>query len=233
MLNKTCTKCKRILPFDAFSKNKNAPDGHAWECKGCGLAYRQSVRDRLNERNRQYRAANQEKCNEYGRRRYHETQEQQKARGKTYRESHPEKAKEYYQKNRERVLANTQRWREANADSPIYRQKMKEAVQKCRKAKPDLYNSYNNIRRAKVKGNGGSYTAQEWRDLCRSFGNVCLNCRRPEPLVVDHIIPVTKGGTSNVENLQPLCKSCNSRKHNKIIDYRPRVEVEITPLGLL
>ena len=32
---KTCIKCKIEKPFEAFSKNKNSKDGHAYECKEC------------------------------------------------------------------------------------------------------------------------------------------------------------------------------------------------------
>ena len=40
---------------------------------------------------------------------------------------------------------------------------------------------------------------------------------------IDHIIPLSKGGTNFLDNLQPLCGSCNSGKNNHvIIDYRLR-----------
>lgn len=39
-------------------------------------------------------------------------------------------------------------------------------------------------------------------------------------LEVDHIIPVSKGGSCGMDNLQTLCFKCNRHKSNKIIDYR-------------
>jgi 5-methylcytosine-specific restriction endonuclease McrA len=43
---------------------------------------------------------------------------------------------------------------------------------------------------------------------------------RYDELTVDHVIPLSVGGTNWLKNLQPLCSSCNSSKHTKHIDYR-------------
>lgn len=51
-------------------------------------------------------------------------------------------------------------------------------------------------------------------------GYKCLACGETEWLVVDHIIPVINGGTSDQSNLQTLCPPCNGAKGTKTIDYR-------------
>jgi hypothetical protein len=44
----------------------------------------------------------------------------------------------------------------------------------------------------------------------------CVKCGSAKNLHYDHIIPVSKGGSNSVENVQILCQRCNLRKSNKI-----------------
>lgn len=58
----------------------------------------------------------------------------------------------------------------------------------------------------------------------RRDGFHCGNCKITKNLHLDHIKPVSVGGTSEAENLQLLCGSCNSKKGDKTVDYRQEAE---------
>ena len=46
-------------------------------------------------------------------------------------------------------------------------------------------------------------------------GFACRHCHTADNLTVDHITPLIKGGTNDLDNLQTLCRSCNSRKGDR------------------
>ena len=81
---------------------------------------------------------------------------------------------------------------------------------------------YEKRRRARKKMSDGKHTFGEWELLKRQYNNTCPSCHKTEPtikLTEDHIIPLSKGGSDNIENIQPLCVSCNSKKYTKTIIF--------------
>lgn len=75
-----------------------------------------------------------------------------------------------------------------------------------------------------------AFTKKEWEDLKKLYNYSCLMCNRQEPeitLTIDHIIPSSKLGTNDILNIQPLCRSCNSSKGNRIvINFRRTFGIE-------
>jgi len=121
-------------------------------------------------------------------------------------ENNPEKIKEqnrrYYATHREEENERCRRYRAAN-------------LEKARE-KSHRY-------RAREAGAEGSFTAEEFQQLCAATGDFCLRCGAAGVLTTDHIIPLSRGGLNDISNIQPLCGPCNSQKGAQALDYRSRV----------
>ena len=72
----------------------------------------------------------------------------------------------------------------------------------------------------------GSHTLAEWNDLKSKFHNKCAICKIEKKLTKDHIIPVSKGGSDYIDNIQPLCRNCNSKKYNIIYENPELLEAK-------
>lgn len=47
-------------------------------------------------------------------------------------------------------------------------------------------------------------------------GYGCVECGAQDNMTIDHIIPLSKGGTDKLDNLRFLCSSCNSKKKDRL-----------------
>ncbi len=121
-------------------------------------------------------------------------------------------------RNPKRKRENRRRWRANNRER--HREQTNKACRKWNKNNPDKKRAYRHRYRVSIKLSIGSFTALEWVSLCNSYHNRCLCCRKRKKLTADHVIPVSKGGSSSINNIQPLCQSCNSKKGTKSTDFR-------------
>lgn len=87
-------------------------------------------------------------------------------------------------------------------------------------------NVFSSRRRARKLNADGEFSTKEWRALL-SLTDICPGCnnlwedipvppRRTGVIDADHIIPISRGGSNWISNIQPLCYSCNSAKGDKI-----------------
>lgn len=210
---------------------KDNPEKH----KEHNRKYLETHRQAKNKRSAEYKRENIEVVRKKGREHYHKNKDKYvayrkahaskiKEANKAYHKSMPSEVlekkraydKEYAKRNRGKLSARMKAWRLANP------QKHLETIKRYRKAHPEVATANRNLRRARLSGIGGKYTAKEWQSLCKSYDYRCLACGEEKPLTVDHVLPISLGGTNTIDNIQPLCRSCNARKHDKHIDYRPK-----------
>ena len=135
-------------------------------------------------------------------------------------------ARDWNAKHREEARAKCRKFYAANATEQCAR------AAAWAKANPEAVRLIGHRRRARITGAGGSFTAEQFKAL----GDRCLCCGRTEAelaqlglmLVPDHVLPIARGGSNDISNIQPLCHAyrkgtrsgCNNRKHAKHIDYR-------------
>lgn len=223
-MTKRCGKCNSDKDEAEFNKRASSKDGLNGVCKECKNhrarelhaanpqiqheAYRRYVErhpDRYKESRRNSEQKHKEKRNEYRKR---------------WRQARPEKTKEYAdrwvskEENRRKKLELSKAWNHANPE------KMREISKRWRGKNPDTKRASNHRRKYRLKGAIGTYTAQEWQDLCDYYGNICLRCKANTQLTVDHVVPIALGGSNSIDNIQPLCLSCNCSKQDTIADYR-------------
>jgi hypothetical protein len=129
--------------------------------------------------------------------------------------ANPEESKQavrrYQKKHAAECNQRTRAWR---ANNRAYCAAFAKAYHK---AHPEIGRAAAHRRRCAI----GKFTAAEWRQLIQYYKNTCLCCGRSDvPMTPDHVIPISKGGTGFIENIQPLCLKCGLRKNAKHIDYR-------------
>lgn len=217
--DKFCSGCGLRKPILSFGKDRSSPDGHNPKCKECiatdsRLMYANNRISKLAQNRRWYEQNRVKRCAqtaEYAR--LHP--EVRRKSGRSWCRRNAETVAEYHRKYFRENIAKFRVWAKAS------RERNREAVRAA-------YHSW----RAKLHGRAG-FTKEEWVQLAEACGNSCVRCGgrvdslesiyrgRSVALEVDHIVPLSQGGSGDISNIQPLCSACNNWKRAKAIDFRP------------
>lgn len=142
-----------------------------------------------------------------------------------------EYSRQYYKTHREHVLAKNRNWAKENPERvraierkyckfhPEARRIRDRRNYSTPKGRARVLACHAN-QRAKRLGVSGTFTGAQFLRLCKRFGNRCVCCGRKGKLGPDHVIPMFKGGSNRISNIQPMLIRCNVCKANKVIDYR-------------
>lgn len=209
---KKCKKCDKILPVSEFRQGRNGV--YHSPCKDCIREYRQEYNSRNPDKRREYQSKPEVKEKANARRReWAKNNPEYQARQKAYRTE--------YQR-RPQVKAKNKAHNARYRDDPERKEVARQRTIDWRKNNPELARYQRTVKDARKRNAEGSHDFEQWQMLL-SFFDCCPRCGENKPLTCDHIIPLVQGGTNYLDNIQALCRSCNSSKNMyQIVDYRPK-----------
>lgn len=136
METKICSKCKKELPLEKFSKNKCQKDGLCNQCKDCIKENYISDREKNRSKEKEYYLKNKDRISWYSKKRYQRDKEKIKQKRKDYyrekiknaseesKEEIRKKQREYYNNNKEKIREYQNKWYDEHKEE--YRKKHSE-----------------------------------------------------------------------------------------------------------
>lgn len=139
-----------------------------------------------------------------------------------------ENKKRYSIANRDKERARCKKWRELNVE------KYKESQKKWESRNAEKRRLMASHRRAMIAKAGGTYSIEQIQEMLNSQGYTCADANCNKSLTngyhIDHIIPLCKGGSNYISNIQCLCQKCNTSKGSKMPneweEYKKKVMYE-------
>lgn len=228
---KRCNRCAQTKPLDEFHRDKGKADGRSYWCKVCQREYDQARKAQKAVRQRERYATDPAYREKMKQRAYNNFHHNPSIRAKALewarkRREHPDYNRRTAELARRRYQAYYGPVDRARRTTDSYRERKREWERKRLQDPEKFARSRHSLRQYKHRRRAwaeqrGSFTRQEWLDLCARYNHKCLACGASEALTADHIVPLSKGGSNTIDNIQPLCWTCNNRKITRTADYRP------------
>jgi 5-methylcytosine-specific restriction endonuclease McrA len=215
---KRCTKCGEVKPLIEFGRHRGRDHGHP-SCIACnrerGRRWYAENREAKQAANKRYEEANAERMKAYRAAYFRERREKYNALSSAWYKAHPEinraqALKDYYKHKEKRTKATRERWHQNKEKYTLTTKAWREAnALHCRA----LSRSY----KARKKAAPGSHTGEDVAAILKAQRGRCAACGTDvrDGFHVDHIQPLSKGGSNDKSNLQILCSFCNLSKKDK------------------
>lgn len=118
-----------------------------------------------------------------------------------------------------------ERYRTENVDrSQYYRSTQKQRTEYTRAwRKSNPASTRTSKRRRAYRELTGTISERDWSRLVARHRGQCAYCGGSGEMTMDHVVPLSRGGTNTIGNVLPACRSCNSSKHMKLlVEWRAR-----------
>ena len=189
-MEKKCSKCGEVKSVTEFYKQIASPDGLYRWCKACARIYQKVYY----AKHREEIAARQEVY-------YKGHREERAVYSKVY-------YKVYYKRHREKIAARQKVYRDRHQKKlAIYRKVYREGHL-------EQFRMYATQHRVLKAGASGYATVEQIQARIDYYGKCCYICGAPYEHI-DHVIPLSKGGSNWPANLRPTCSKCNLKKGSK------------------
>lgn len=198
---KRCAVCGQEKTLDQFRPEKRNKDGLAGKCKDCARAH-----------SADYYQKNRGKVLDAVKQRYQEKSDEIKQYKKDWSAKSADrlkaKRKEYYQQKKDEIRERSASWYRLN------RERAAKQKQVYRASNREKFAMYHARRRSANKNSAGSFTKEDVQRLLKLQRWTCIGCRASlkKGFHIDHVFPVSKGGSSDPSNIQLLCPHCNRSK---------------------